>query len=165
MRRARRTARELVLNVLYQTDACGIPFGEALETATEFADLGSLITKRADRSGEVKDYARTLAVGVIEKMSELDKCISELSEGWPLERQPAVDRNILRMAIYEIKYADSVPPVVAVDEAVELAKKYSTAESSKFVNGVLAGYLKQYQTRHAELNSGPTGVDAESSSA
>lgn len=145
MKKARRAARELALNVLYQSDACAIPFAEALDTALEFSDLGSLISKRGDRSGEAKDYARALATGVIEKMPELDRCISELSEGWAIERQPAVDRNILRMAIYEIKYVDSVPPVVAVDEAVELAKKYSTAESGKFINGVLAGYLKQHK--------------------
>ena len=143
MKRARRAARELALNVLYQTDACAIPFDEALETALEFADLSTLVTKRGDRSAEARDYAQALAVGVMEKMPELDRHISDLSEGWSIERQPAVDRNILRIAIYEISYMDSVPPVVAVDEAVEMAKKYSTAESGRFINGVLAGYLKK----------------------
>jgi N utilization substance protein B len=180
MKKARRAARELALNVLYQTDACAVPFDEALDTALEFADLGSLVTKRGDKTEEAREYARILATGVVARMPELDRCIAELSEGWPLERQPPVDRNILRIAIYEIKHVDSVPPVVAVDEAVEMAKKFSTAESSKFVNGVLAGYLKQEKVlnprhpeesvtvdnqRHPELDSGSSSVDAESSSA
>ncbi len=143
MKRARRAARELALNILYQVDACGIPFGEALETALENADLSGLVSKRGDRSGEARDYARALASGVFATVDELDRHISELSEGWPLDRQPVVDRNILRIAIYEIMHVDSVPPVVAVDEAVEMAKKYSTAESGRFVNGVLAGFLRK----------------------
>lgn len=147
MKKARRAARELVLNVLYQADACGIPFAEALETALEFADLSSLKTKRSDRTDEARDYARSLAEGVVETMPELDECISNLAEGWPLERQPAVDRNILRIALYEIKHVDSVPPAVAVDEAVEIAKKFGAAESSKFINGVLAGYLRQEKAK------------------
>jgi N utilization substance protein B len=146
MKKARRAARELALNVLYQADACALPFAEALDTAMEFADLGSLVTKRGDRSDEAREYARALASGVVEQMPELDKCISDLAEGWPLERQPPVDRNILRIAIYEIRHVDSVPAIVAVDEAVEMAKKYSTAESGKFINGVLAGYLRQQQS-------------------
>lgn len=143
MKRARRAARELALNILYQTDACGIPFQEALETAVENADLGGLVNKREDRSGQAREYARRLAEGVHASVVELDRHIAELAEGWPLDRQPVVDRNILRIAIYEIKHVDSVPPVVAVDEAVEMAKKYSTAESGKFINGVLAAFLKK----------------------
>lgn len=145
MKTARRAARELALNVLYQADSSGVPFEEALETALEFADLSTLENKDEELAGDARGYARTLAIGAREHRDELDKFIEELSEGWPLDRQPAVDRNILRLAIFEIKYVDSVPPIVAVDEAIEIAKKYSTAESGKFVNGVLAGYLKKYE--------------------
>jgi len=143
MKKLRRAARELALNVLYQSDACGVPFDEALETAMEFADLGELVTKQGDKSEEVRSYARMLAVGVRERLEEIDGCVSRLAISWPTDRQPAVDRNILRMAVYEIAYVDSVPPIVAVDEAVEMAKKYSTAESGKFINGVLASYLRE----------------------
>jgi len=131
------------LNILYQVDATGVPFEEALSTALEFADLSSIESKDPEKAAEARVYAKVLATGARDHRRELDKYIADLAEGWPLDRQPAVDRNILRIAIYEIKYIDSVPPVVAVDEAVELAKKYSTAESGKFVNGVLAGYLRQ----------------------
>jgi len=154
MRRARRTARELVLNVLYQCDAGGVPFEEALETALEFGDLSKADSKGELRSEEVREYARELAQGAHEHTKELDELISSLANDWPLDRQPAVDRNILRIALYEIKHIDSVPPIVAVDEAVELAKKYSTKDSGRFVNGVLAGYLKQSETDLEERDSG-----------
>ncbi len=156
MKRARRAARELALNILYQVDACGVPFDEALETALEFADLSSLDDDKLKRSVEAKKYARTLTQGVNQHRVQLDKYINSLAEGWPLERQPAVDRNILRLAIYEILFEESVPPVVAVDEAVELAKKYSTAESGKFVNGVLAGFLREHQNILEDKNVGST---------
>jgi len=144
MKKARRAARELALNVLYQADACGVPFEEALETALEFSDLSGLESRGFDKADEARQYAELLARGTREHIEEIDGYISELSEGWPLDRQPAVDRNILRLAIFEIRYVESVPEIVSVDEAVELAKKYSTAESGKFVNGVLAGYLRKY---------------------
>lgn len=124
-----------------------MPFDEALTTALEFSDLSGLDPKGGDKAEDAKDYAQVLAKGTREHRDELDACIAELSEGWPLDRQPAVDRNILRLAIFEIKYVDSVPPIVAVDEAIEMAKKYSTAESGKFVNGVLAGYLKKHEEK------------------
>lgn len=150
MRKPRSAARELALNILYQWDCAGVPFEEALETAMEFVDLGGPEGKSSDRGREALEYARTLAVGARDHLDELDRYIAELAHGWPLDRQPAVDRNILRMAIYEIRNVDSVPPVVAVDEAVEMAKKFSTEESGKFVNGVLAGYLRKYTQQSEE---------------
>lgn len=143
------------MNVLYQWDSAGIPFEEALRTALEFVDLDDLDAKGPGKADEVRNYASKLAAGTKEHLAELDKCIADLAEGWPLDRQPAVDRNILRISIYEIKYEDSVPPVVAVDEAVELAKKFSTAESGRFVNGVLAGYLREHTDKVEE-----PGVDS-----
>ena len=142
------------MNVLYQADASGVPFDEALATALEFSDLSGLESRGSERAAEAREYARLLCVGVRERRDELDGFIAELSEGWTLNRQPAVDRNILRLAIYEIKYVESVPPIVAVDEAIELAKKYSTAESGKFVNGVLAGYLRKYASEMEEKSIG-----------
>jgi len=121
-----------------------MPFDEALATALEFADLSHLEPNGEEKAESAREYARMLATGARDHKAELDSYIEELSEGWPLDRQPAVDRNILRLAIFEIKYVDTVPPIVSVDEAIEIAKKYSTAESGKFVNGVLAGYLKKY---------------------
>lgn len=132
-----------------------MPFDEALETALEFTDLSALDLKGGNKAEDARNYAQILANGAREHRDELDSVISELSEGWSLDRQPAVDRNILRLAIFEIKYSDTVPPIVAVDEAIEIAKKYSTEGSGKFVNGVLAGYLKKYG-KDSEADNGST---------
>lgn len=143
MKTARRAARELALNVLYQADSSGVPFDEALATALEFSDLSGIDSKGSERAEDAREYAKLIANGARDHRDEIDGYIAELSEGWTLDRQPAVDRNILRLALFEIKYVDTVPPIVAVDEAIELAKRYSTEESGKFVNGVLAGYLRK----------------------
>lgn len=92
---------------------------------------------------EVFDYAETLARGTLRRRRDIDREIKRLSKDWPPDRQPAVDRNILRLAIFEILDIPATPPVVVVNEAVELAKKFSTADSGKFINGVLATYLRE----------------------
>ncbi|MHB9037842.1 MAG: transcription antitermination factor NusB [Armatimonadota bacterium] len=154
MKKLRRAARELALNILYQWNTCGLPFDEALATALEFADLSSLEAKNPERADEAREYAGAVVRGVKEHLKDLDGNIARLAQGWPVDRQPAVDRNILRIAFYEIDYVDSVPPIVAVDEAVELAKKFSTAESGKFINGVLAGYLREHGNGEKEEEVG-----------
>ena len=85
----------------------------------------------------VMDLAEQLARGARAARKELDKTIRRLSKDWPPARQPAVDRNILRLAIYELSLPDSTPAAVVINEAVELAKRFSTADSGKFINGVL----------------------------
>ena len=163
MKRARRAARELALNIIYQVDVCGMPFDEALETALEFTDLSNLSSKDPGKADEVREYARTLVSGIRENRAELDESITQLAQDWPLDRQPSVDRNILRLALYEMKYVDSVPPVVAVDEAVEMAKKFSTEDSGKFVNGVLAGYLRKLNEKPEENESEEKEIDSQDS--
>ena len=83
------------------------------------------------------DYAESLVRGVVEHQSRVDTLLSEHSHGWTLDRMPAVDRAILRIAVYELVYATDVPPAVAVNEAVEAAKSLSTDDSPRFVNGLL----------------------------
>ncbi|MDI6829607.1 MAG: transcription antitermination factor NusB [Armatimonadota bacterium] len=131
--KSRRAARELALNVLYQVDIARIPPQEALDTALEN-------TKLEDTSAE---FAVELVNGTLEHLKEIDEYLKRLSVGWELQRQPAVDRNILRMAIFEILYLDQIPPSVSINEAVELAKKYSTEDSGRFVNGVLGALLRE----------------------
>lgn len=138
----RRKARLISLNIIYQVDTAGIPFDEALDTALEFSDL---IDFDAYEAKDIRDYVRTLAVGVREKRRDIDIIISDLAKDWPLDRQPSVDRNILRIALYEIIFVDEVPDIVAVDEAIDIAKQYSTAESGKFVNGILAEYIREHK--------------------
>ncbi|MDH7482264.1 MAG: transcription antitermination factor NusB [Armatimonadota bacterium] len=131
--KSRRAARELALNVLYQVDIARIPPQEALDTA--------LINAKLEESSA--KFAEELVKGTLEHLKEIDERLKRLSVGWELQRQPAVDRNILRMAIFEILYLDQIPPSVSINEAVELAKKYSTEDSGRFVNGVLGALLRE----------------------
>ena len=91
---------------------------------------------------EVGDYAKELFAGVLDKESELDEIISQYSNGWKLSRIPKVNISILRLAVYEMKYIESVPNSVAINEAVELAKKYSGKEDASFINGILGAYSR-----------------------
>lgn len=141
LRKTRRAARELALNVIYQCDL-GIPFDEALPTALENANLGDLITAKYNTADEARAYAARLAEGIREHRDQLDAVITEFSRDWPIDRQPNVDRNILRIALYEMLYEPDVPDIVSIDEAVELARTFSTDESGGFINGVLAAFLK-----------------------
>lgn len=91
---------------------------------------------------EVGEYAKELYDGVTEKADELDEIISSYSNGWKLNRIPKVNLSILRLAVYEMKYVESVPDSVAINEAVELAKKYSGKEDSSFINGILGSFSR-----------------------
>ncbi len=89
--------------------------------------------------GDLEEYAIRLARGVEEEQDRLDAVLSEVSVGWPVHRMSTVDRSILRLALYEMLYVDDVPPDVAVNEAIELAKGFSGDEAPAFVGGVLRG--------------------------
>ena len=106
--------------------------------------LGVLAERLAQADPPIPEYAVTLVEGVVEKRAEIDALLASLSTDWPLERMPAVDRNVLRIGAYELLHGD-VPQGVAISEAVELATALSTDESPKFVNGVLA---RVAQERH-----------------
>lgn len=124
----RRKAREIALAFLYQWDVRG---DEVLP------ELDELLVKDR-REPEVADYVKLLVRGTIEKREEIDKRISEAAEHWRIERMAVVDRNLMRMATYEMAFcADDVPVKVAINEAIELAKRFSTEQSGAFVNGVL----------------------------
>jgi N utilization substance protein B len=84
-----------------------------------------------------RQFADRLIRGVVEKRPELDKRITQFAQNWDLKRMAVVDRNILRLAIYEMYFRDDIPPVVSINEAVDIAKKFSTEDSGKFVNGIL----------------------------
>jgi N utilization substance protein B len=86
---------------------------------------------------EIREYGRELLSGIIEKKSRIDELIRSYSQGWDLDRLPAVDRNILRLAIYELLWATEVPEAVAIDEALNFARELSTEDSAKYVHGVL----------------------------
>lgn len=93
---------------------------------------------------EAFEYARALVEGAVDHAGEIDDLIRQQADNWRLERMPAVDRNILRLAVFELLYEEDIPKLVVVDEAIELAKKFSTDQSSRFVNGLLDGLLKKH---------------------
>lgn len=124
---ARTTAREAALQMLYAV--------EAAEHGVERAV--SDYWRQTPGDAEGRPYADSLVRGVVEQQATIDERISAASEHWRLERMARVDRNILRVGVYELTQCPEVPRAVIIDEAVELAKRYGTEESGKFVNGVL----------------------------
>jgi N utilization substance protein B len=101
--------------------------------------LDATIERWREYRGDLEPYAVMLARGVEEEQEHLDAVLSEVSEGWPVHRMSAIDRTILRLALYEMLYVEDVPPEVAVNEAVELATGFSGDEAPAFVGGVLRG--------------------------
>jgi transcription antitermination protein NusB len=139
----RRNAREMALKILFQIDVGKLPPDEVLEIALEQVPL--------ERDEEV--YVTGVVGGTLDHLPELDEAIASLASGWSLDRIANVDKNVLRLAMYEISYRDDIPPSVSVNEAVEMAKKYSTEDSGRFVNGILGAYLRRHTTVAADQTS------------
>jgi N utilization substance protein B len=125
----RRRARDLALQVLFQHDVGGLPIKEALAVA------------RGQYSAADWEFVETVCTGTAEHAAELDALIEPLLAGWALDRLANVDRTILRLALFELKYT-TTPSAVVINEAVELAKRYGTEASGAFVNGVLSSALQ-----------------------
>jgi transcription antitermination factor NusB len=100
--------------------------------------------KRRKRVDDAFLYAQTLVRGTVDHREQIDEMIRGQADNWRLERMPAVDRNILRLAVYEMLFEMDIPKLVVVDEAIELAKKFGSEQSGRFVNGLLDGLLKQH---------------------
>lgn len=120
---SRREARRAALFMLFQWDVTGKELGSTYE-------------------GEVDDFARETAEGVAARAAELDRRIDEATEDWPADRLGALERNVLRIGIYELERGD-VPREVAIDEAVRLAKRYASDEAGKLVNGILGRIARE----------------------
>ena len=133
-------ARRLALDVLYEADIRALSPTVALEArgdgdwvaAADDADAPDEIA-----APDAVAYARRLVAGVEEHLAQADALIARYAEDWAIERMPVVDRNVLRIALYELLWSDGVPVAVAINEAVELVKSLSTDDSGRFVNGVL----------------------------
>ncbi len=128
---SRRRSREHALQILYQWDMRKQPVDESID-----AFYGTLYSEESAVEPERDAFLEQLVRGTAERVAEIDALISAHAEHWRLERMPAVDRNILRLAIYEMRQTDT-PAAVVIDEALELARRFSTEESVQFVNGVL----------------------------
>jgi N utilization substance protein B len=124
----RRQSRELAIQFLYQLDIVGQ--SDWQETLKKF-------WKENGADDEIKEFAVRIINSVIEKKNDIDKLIESYATNWDISRIAAVDRNVLRSAMSELLYMDDIPPIVAINEAVDIAKKYGTPESGKFVNGIL----------------------------
>ena len=122
---ARTKARKRALDVLYASDMRG-------ESATEALDRAI-----AEGEGPSNDYTAVLVRGVEEHRTRIDEVLAQYAEGWSLQRMPAVDRNVLRLGVWELLWAEEVPDGVAISEAMALVSELSTDESPQFVNGVL----------------------------
>ncbi len=130
----RRMSRELALQVLFQQEF----------SPQQSVDAGLENFRRSfDATPEVWNYAQELLRGVITHAIEIDGLIQSRSAHWTLKRMALVDLNIMRIAVYELKYAlEAVPPAVAINEAIEISKKYGTVDSAAFVNGILDQIMK-----------------------
>ena len=127
---ARTKARKRALDVLFASELRSENPVVALDRAV------------ADGEGPSNAYTTTLVHGVFDHRAEIDEVLSSYSEGWTLDRMPAVDRNVLRLGVFELLYVDDVPDAVAVSEAMHLVRDLSTDESPTFVNGVLGSILR-----------------------
>ena len=123
----RREARERALGLAYEADIRDV-------------GLAAIVAEQPVRPDE---YACLLVEGVAEHCDEIDALLSKYSEHWALERMPVVDRTLLRLSTFELGWVDDVPPAAVITEAVELAKQYSTKDSGRFVNGLLARISEQ----------------------
>jgi len=124
----RRKAREYALQMLFQQEFAG---GQSGMDFTEDHKPG----KKANE--QIKKFARELVSGTLGHLEEIDRLVQDAAENWKMERMAAVDRNILRFAVYEILYRTDIPAAVTINEALEIAKKYSSLESASFINGLL----------------------------
>jgi N utilization substance protein B len=134
---ARRKARKRALDVLYEADLRDLPPREVLATYIE-----RIAKPRPDHL----DYTVSLVEGVAQHLDRIDELISSYAEGWTLARMPVIDRNLARIAVYELLYVSEIDDPVAITEAVELAKQMSTDDSPRFLNGIL-GRIAEFATR------------------
>jgi len=126
--RKRTKAREIALQMLYQIDAQG---EEAIE------DLDAHLGRSEATDTEIREFAAQLVRGTREAAAELDKIIAAAAQNWAIRRMAVVDRNILRMAVFEMIHIEEIPAKVSINEAIELGKRYSTEQSGSFINGIL----------------------------
>jgi N utilization substance protein B len=131
---SRRRAREYTLQILFQIDFKG------REVSRD--DFKNFWLDK-NESEDVKKFTEDLVKGTIKRLDEIDSRIEKAAENWVLKRMAAVDRNILRFAAYEILYRKDIPSAVTIDEAIEVAKKFSSSEAAPFINGILDRLAKE----------------------
>jgi transcription antitermination protein NusB len=131
---ARRKARELALQMLFQYDMSGNQPDQIIDTFEELQKS----------KPNTREFAMKIFRGTVEHVATLDEMIQNQAENWRLSRMSTVDRNIIRMSVYEFLHEADTPKLVIIDEAIEIAKKFGTQKSGQFINGILDGILKRY---------------------
>ncbi len=131
---ARRKARELALQMLFQFDMSGNQPDQIIDTFEELQKS----------KPNTREFATKIFRGTVEHVVVLDEMIQNQAENWRLSRMSTVDRNIIRMSVYEFLHETDTPKLVIIDEAIEIAKKFGTQKSGQFINGILDGILKRY---------------------
>ena len=131
---ARRKARELALQMLFQHDMSGNAPDAILDTFEELQKS----------KPNTREFATKIFRGTVDHLSQIDDMIQAQADNWRLSRMAVVDRNIIRMCVYEFLHENDTPKLVIIDEGIEIAKKFGTQKSSQFINGILDGILKRY---------------------
>jgi len=148
--RTRRKERRQALELLYEWDQRRKPLRDIIDTKRE-GGLGA-------RFGE---FCLALVEGTLSHLPEIDATIARYSEDWTIERMPVVDRNILRLGVYELLYGKGVPVAVTINECVELAKWYGTEDSRRFINGLLGKVAREYRKAEAETKASKEASEGE----
>ncbi|MGZ5493471.1 MAG: transcription antitermination factor NusB [Thermoanaerobaculia bacterium] len=136
---ARRKARELALQMLFQHDMSGNAPDQILTTFEELQKS----------KPNTREFATRIFRGTVDNLARIDEMITAQADNWRLSRMAVVDRNIIRMCVYEFLHEEDTPKLVIIDEGIEIAKKYGTQKSSQFINGILDGILKRYNLQSA----------------
>ena len=136
----RRMARECALKMLYEIEIKKVKGSQELEDVINLSreDTGEF-TVQDEKS---KSFMENLVRGVFKEKKYLDGCIQEHAKNWTLERISKIDKNVMRIAIYEMKHIEEIPFAVSIDEAIEISKKYGAQDSDKFINGILDSIMK-----------------------
>ena len=146
----RRLAREIAVQSLYQIEMNGVTGSEAVDTVMDEARQDNEIGTDVAELGSIDIFTRELVQGVQDKLQIIDQRLVVYLTGWQVDRLSRVDRQILRLAVYEMLYRQDVPPKVVINEAIELAKHFGRDENGKFVNGVLGRMMKEREENKAE---------------
>ena len=136
---ARRKARELALQMLFQHDMSGNNPEMIISTFEELQKS----------KANTREFATKIFKGTVDHIASIDEMITAQADNWRLSRMAVVDRNIIRMSVYEFLHENDTPKLVIIDEAIEIAKKFGTQKSSQFINGILDGILKKYNLQGA----------------
>ena len=145
----RRKAREYALQFLYGIDLVAIESGEQKKYDI-FRGLDEFWVGAAESDPDVRAFAEGLIKGTIEHLEDIDPVIQQAVDKWKLLRMAAIDRNIIRVSAYEIMFRNDIPDAVSINEALEIAKRFSTSESAAFINGILDRISKDFKRKKSD---------------